>query len=94
MTTELRYIAGRLTEPPLVSQTLITDDAWHRVALSWDGENRILYVDDVEVAKDTQPGFVSSEGGLYIGTGKNMAPGTYFSGLIDDVRIYSRAVEP
>jgi hypothetical protein len=32
--------------------------------------------------------------GLYIGAGKAMAPGTYFSGLIDDVRIYNRAVSP
>lgn len=30
--------------------------------------------------------------GLYIGTGKAMAPGTYFSGLIDDVRIYNVAL--
>ncbi len=35
-----------------------------------------------------------SDGGLYIGTGKMMQPGTYFSGLIDDVRIYNRAVKP
>lgn len=53
-----------------------------------------LYVDDVEVAKDTQPGLVSSEGGLYIGTGTDMALGTYWSGLIDEVRIYNRAVSP
>ncbi len=92
--TELRSVGGRLTGPPLVSQTLITDDAWHRVALIWDGANRILYVDEVEVAKDTQPGFASSEGGFYIGTGKDMALGTYWSGLIDDVRIYNRAVSP
>jgi outer membrane protein assembly factor BamB len=92
--TELRYTGGRISKPPLVSQTPIADGAWHRVALSWDGTNRILYVDDVEVAKDTQPGFVSSEGGLYIGTGKDMALGTYWSGLIDEVRIYNRAVSP
>jgi signal peptidase len=92
--TELRFIGGRLTEPPLMSQTLITDDAWHRVALSWDGANRILYVDGVEVAKDTQPGFASSEGGLNIGIGKDMALGTHWSGLIDDVRVYSRAITP
>ncbi len=92
--TELRYIGGRASGPPLVSQTLITDDVWHRVALIWDGANRILYVDNVEVAKDTQPGFVSSEGGLYIGTSKDMAPGTYWSGMIDEVRIYNRAVKP
>jgi hypothetical protein len=78
----------------LLSQTLITDAAWHRVGFVWDGSNRILYVDDVEVARDTQPGFISSEGGLYIGTGKAMEPGTYWSGLIDDVRIYNRAVRP
>jgi len=25
---------------------------------------------------------------------KNYAPGTFFSGLIDDIRIYNRAVSP
>jgi hypothetical protein len=33
-------------------------------------------------------------GGLYFGTGRGMEPGTFWSGLIDDVRIYSRAVRP
>jgi hypothetical protein len=32
--------------------------------------------------------------GLYIGVGKDYASGTFFSGLIDDVRIYNRAVAP
>jgi hypothetical protein len=36
----------------------------------------------------------TSGGGLYIGVGKDYAPGTFFSGLIDDVRIYNRAVNP
>jgi hypothetical protein len=30
----------------------------------------------------------------WTGTGKAMEPGFFFSGLIDDVRIYSRAVTP
>jgi hypothetical protein len=51
-------------------------------------------VDGIEVAGDTQPGFASSEAGLYIGTGKDMVPGTYWSGLIDDVRMYNRVVRP
>jgi len=78
----------------LGSQTVITDDNWHRVGLTWDGSTRILYVDDVEVAKDTQAGLVGSQGGLYIGAGKVLEPGSFFSGLIDDVRIYDRAVSP
>jgi hypothetical protein len=30
--------------------------------------------------------------GLYIGTGKAMEAGTFWSGLIDDVRIYNKAL--
>jgi hypothetical protein len=79
---------------PLQSETIVTDGMWHRVGLVWDGANRILYVDDVQVAEDTQDGMESSNGGLYIGTGKLMTPGTYFSGLIDDIRIYNRVISP
>jgi hypothetical protein len=78
----------------LASTALVTDNAWHRVGLSWDGETRILYVDDVEVARDTQANVPSSTGGLHIGTGSTLAPGTFWSGLIDDVRIYNRALLP
>ena len=86
-------VYGRLVGP-LQSQTFVTDGNWHHVGIAWDGSDRILYVDGVEVARDTQTGLGSSEGGLYIGTGKSMEPGTYWSGLIDDIRIYSRAVRP
>ena len=84
---------GRSTGP-LFSEAVIADGQWHRIGLVWDGSHRTLYVDGVEVADDTQPGLQSSQMGLYIGTGKAMEPGTYFSGLIDDVRIYNRAVSP
>jgi len=77
---------------PLTSQTVITDGAWHLAGLTWDGSNRILYVDGLEVAKDTQDQFENSFNGLYIGTGKNLEPGSFFSGLIDDVRIYNLAL--
>ena len=78
----------------LPSQKVITDGNWHRIGFVWDGSNRTLYVDDVAVAEDTQNGLKSSGGGLYIGTGKAMEPGSFWSGLIDDVRIYNRAVKP
>jgi hypothetical protein len=76
----------------LTSNYIITDGLWHRVGIVLDGSNRILYVDGVEAARDTQIGLESSEGGLYFGTGKNLEPGGFFSGLIDDVRIYDRAL--
>jgi hypothetical protein len=79
---------------PLLSETVITDGLWHRIGFVWDGLHRTLYVDDVAVAEDTQNSLVNSDNGLYIGTSKNMEPGTYFSGMIDDVRVYNRAVRP
>jgi len=78
----------------LLSQTAITDGDWHRIGLVWDGSSRTLYVDNVEVAKDTQTGLKGSNDGLHIGVGKNLEPGSFFSGLIDEVRIYNRAVSP
>ena len=55
---------------------------------------RTLYVDDVEVAKDTQAGLEPASGGLYIGAGKKLDAGSFWSGLIDDIRIYDRVVIP
>ena len=51
-------------------------------------------MDDILIAEDTQANLQDSDGGLYIGTGKAMETGIYWSGFIDDVRIYNRAVRP
>ena len=80
---------------PLESESVITDGAWHHIGLvyDFDGFLRKLYVDGTEVAKDTNAvGGVYSEGGLYIGAGKNLDANSLFSGLIDDVRIYNQAL--
>jgi sialidase-1 len=92
LATELRE-SGRKAKP-LASQAVITDVAWHRVGFVWDGTNRILYVDDVEVTRDRQASLAASAGNISIGAGTTLAPGTFWSGLIDDVRIYDRAVTP
>ncbi len=78
----------------LLSQTVITDGDWHRVGFVRDGSDRILYVDDIEVARDTATNLESASGGLYIGAGSDLEQGAFWSGLIDDVRIYNRAVTP
>jgi Tol biopolymer transport system component/tetratricopeptide (TPR) repeat protein len=78
----------------LTSDAYVLDDQWHRVVLTWDGANRALYMDDVEIARDTQANLKASSGNLLIGVGKTMAPTSFWTGLIDDVRIYNRAVNP
>jgi hypothetical protein len=90
--TELKS-AGRFGKS-LISQVVVTDGQWHRVGLTWDGSNRVLYVDDVEAARDTQSGVAGSVGGLYLGAGSTLTPASFWKGLTDDVRIYNRAVKP
>ena len=92
LTTELKA-TGR-SGRNLTSSAVITDGSWHRAGLVWDGTNRFLFLDDAEVAKDTQAALAGSANGLNIGAGCTLAPGSFWSGLIDDVRLYDRAVKP
>jgi len=86
--------AGRFVAQPLVSESVITDGQWHHIGFVWDGSYRFLYVDGTEVAKDTaaQNPLKSADGGLYIGAGKALDAATFFSGRIDDVRVYNLAL--
>jgi len=92
--TGLAPLAGRSPSQPFVSESVITDGQWHHVGLVVSEYHaRELYADGMRVAWDTHPvNLPSSEGGLYIGAGKNLEAGTFFSGLIDDVRIYNKAL--
>ena len=79
----------------LVSETVIIDGQWHHVGLVYDLDtlHRRLYVDGALVAEDAMiVSGMPSDGGLYIGADKTLAAGTFFSGLIDDVRIYTVAL--
>ena len=86
--------SGGRSSSPLLSQSVVTNGDWHRIGFVWDGLNRTLYVDGIVVAEDTQNGLANSSNGLNIGCGTSFEPNSFFSGLIDDVRIYNRAVKP
>jgi len=81
---------------PLISEFVITDGDWHRIALVWDGSHRSLYADGAEVGRDieAQAELISATGGLYFGVANNLASATFFEGLIDDIRIYNRTLTP
>jgi hypothetical protein len=82
--------------PTLSSEYVITDGDWHHIGIVWDGSHRHLYVDGTAAAEDTADvGYLrASNGTLYIGAGATLDPGSFWFGLIDDVRIYDRAVTP
>ena len=82
-----------LPQMPLRSGIVITDGPWHEVALEWDGEYRHLTIDGVEVAKDElRIPTLNHTGWLDIGKGIDGQEGTNWSGLMDEIRIYKKAV--
>jgi len=80
--------------PAFTSGVVIADDHWHRIGLVSDGSGMSLYVDDMEVARSATSPILPASGDLHMGAGKNLEPSSFWSGLIDDVRIYDRVVVP
>jgi len=79
----------------LVSEPAINDGQWHHVGFLYDMDtfHRQLYVDGALIAEDaTVVSGMPSDGGLYIGASKDLDEETFFSGLIDDVRIYNQTL--
>jgi hypothetical protein len=79
---------------PIHSQAVITDGQWHRVGVVLDGAGRTLYVDGVVVAQDKENKIVPGYGRMLIGAARDLAGHKFWSGEIDDVRIYDRVVRP
>jgi acyl-CoA thioesterase I len=86
---------SRITQP-LISGAVITDGAWHSLRLAWDASSRHLYVDGKEVAADNRKlnALKSSTADFYFGAGKDLELTSFWSGLLDDIRVYNRAVMP
>ncbi|MCA9402288.1 MAG: DUF2341 domain-containing protein [Candidatus Omnitrophica bacterium] len=75
------------------STTDLTDD-WHHLALTWDGSTLRMYIDGA-VSGTTFSGSGAlndtSQNNFYIGNDEG-GSGTFFNGLLDDVRVYNRAL--
>lgn len=68
----------------------VTDGLWHHIAGVWNGSRRKIFVDGETVLSASAVGEIPAENyTCKIGvSGPN-----YFEGLIDEVRIYNRAVD-
>jgi hydrogenase maturation factor HypE len=66
-------------------------NTWTHLAATYDGANMRIYVNGVQVGSRAQTGnMLTSNRTLRIGG--NSIWGEYFNGLIDDVRVYNRAL--
>jgi HEAT repeat protein len=72
--------------------TPVDDDQWHHVGFVYDGRRNYLYVDGELDASEPSTGKINvSSYPLWIGENSQF-PGSCWNGLIDDVRLYSRAL--
>ncbi|UCD52945.1 MAG: discoidin domain-containing protein [Phycisphaerales bacterium] len=73
-------------------QANVNDGQWHHVAGTYDGAVARLYVDGIEDGSVATSGPIATNTErVYLGENAE-APGRQWNGLIDDVRIYSRAL--
>jgi len=73
-------------------RTTVNDDQWHHVTGVYDGTEARIYIDGVLDNSQAATGQINASGfPLYIGENAQ-ATGRYWNGLIDDVRIYNRAI--
>lgn len=87
------------------SGTPVNDGAWHHITAVYDGVDKIIYIDGVEVARNNNP-----HGGVGLGSGMTrygiLGDGSesggfnggrnnkYYDGLIDEVRIWNDVRTP
>ena len=81
----------RASDLDTTSPSALPVNTWTHVAVTYDGAALRLYVNAAQVSSRAVTGaVVTSTGALRIGG--NAVWGEFFSGLIDDVRIYNRAL--
>ena len=84
------YIVVGVSFVQVISTEAINADQWYHVAGTNDGSNLKLYVDGELKDSAVSTGFLGVNYNAYIGS-EPVSP-LYYTGLIDDVRIYNRAV--
>ena len=74
-----------------VGSTALPLNSWTHLAGTYDGTNLRLYVNGVLTATRAVNGLITTSNGV-LRIGGNAVWGEYFAGLIDEVRIYGRAL--
>ncbi|MFH0923908.1 MAG: LamG domain-containing protein, partial [Candidatus Falkowbacteria bacterium] len=74
--------------------TDINDSQWHHIVGSYDGTSMKIYIDGnlEDTNTDFSGNLPTNDGNVRIGADYQPTPDNFFSGLIDEARIYNRAL--
>ena len=76
----------------MTASSKLSTSAWRHLAVTYDGTTLRIFIDGVQLGSAAATGGVAvSNGALQIG-GSSIWIDEWYSGLIDDVRIYDRAL--
>jgi hypothetical protein len=86
------YVRAGGVDQPVRGTSPLPTGTWTHIATTYDGVNQNFYVNGVLVATRAQSGPMAvGNGALRIG-GNASFTGEFFEGLIDEVRVYNRAL--
>lgn len=76
------------------------DTDWHHVAVTWDGEEFVVYLDAKKIGAGTNAKNIGRNPlsdkpfliGIYLATGQHGQWGAFFPGIVDDVAIFNVAM--
>ncbi|NMA34382.1 MAG: LamG domain-containing protein, partial [Clostridiaceae bacterium] len=73
------------------AEKVVDDTGWHHYTITYDGSAIIAYVDGIERARADLSGRIGRDASRAVVIGRNPW-GDSFEGLMDDFRIYDRAL--
>jgi regulation of enolase protein 1 (concanavalin A-like superfamily) len=84
-------VGNSYTNGVLAAPGQLALNAWSHLASSYDGATLRLFVNGVQVASQAWPGPITVSA-LPLSIGADTLHGSHFAGLIDEVRVYNRAL--
>ena len=84
-------MGGTFSPSPLYGTAALAANTWSHLAATYDGTTMRLYVNGTQVASQAQTGTIQTSTGAF-SIGGDSLYGQYFAGLIDEIRIYNRAL--